>query len=76
MRISFGFLITIVLLASAVLTLGCAKDPVIMVTPFVLKAPSPPTKTLEPDSLDLYPCTRPYEQAITGQAQMPGKKQG
>ena len=53
-----------VLLAGAVLTAGCAKDPQIMVTPFVLKAETPPEMEVS-SAADLAPCSKPYEDVVT-----------
>jgi len=53
-----------VLLMAAVLMGGCAKDPRIMVTPFVLKAELPP-ETQGNSVPDMTACTKPYEDAVT-----------
>ncbi len=44
---------------------GCQqKDPKVMVTPFVAKAPQPPSTTQPSGALKAEPCTAKYEQTM------------
>ncbi|NQU75654.1 MAG: hypothetical protein HQ546_04965 [Planctomycetes bacterium] len=61
------FFLVVVLIVAAGLA-GCAKDPQVNVTPFVMKPcvarPAAPTEPA-PDSV-VAPCTRKYEEAMAG----------
>jgi hypothetical protein len=57
--LAIGVVLAVVLLA------GCAQDPQVNVTPFVLKSDQPPNAAAPPPE-GIQPCTPAFEQAVSG----------
>jgi hypothetical protein len=58
------YILWVCLIMLAVMT-GCAKDPQVQVTPFVMKPTMAQATQNQQESSSLQPATRPYEEDIT-----------